>query len=476
MKKIKISDLKLVSGVKFGTSGVRGPVVDMTDEVCYAYCTAFLKIVSSGEKNVVLGHDLRPSSPRLSSACIAAIQDFGLNVVYCGALPTPALAFYAAKLGGPAVVVTGSHIPFDRNGIKFYRANGEITKVDELAIDNCSVELPDRIGINPLPQIEPTARELYLNRYVNFFGVDSLSALKLGVYEHSSVARDLLTDIIKKLGATVISLGRTNQFVPIDTEAVRSEDVVLARRWAEEYKFDAILSTDGDSDRPLIGDENGEWIKGDLVGILCARYLNAQTVVSPVSSNTIIEKVGWFNHVVRTRIGSPFVISAMKGGDGITVGFEANGGFILGNEIKIGDKVLEALCTRDALLPMLTLLTSIKEKSCKMSKLIGDLPRRYTASSRLESVSSCFSSGLISRCVHDFDYAVSILAPDLKCKMTLDTTDGFRAIFDNGDIVHLRPSGNAPELRCYTESDSSERAAELCVQCLQRINKIVINN
>ncbi|MFM2167539.1 MAG: hypothetical protein RIS79_1910, partial [Verrucomicrobiota bacterium] len=168
MKKIKISDLKIVSGVKFGTSGVRGPVVDMTDEVCYAYCTAFLRIVSSGEKNVVLGHDLRPSSPRLSSACIAAIQEFGLNVVYCGALPTPALAFYAAKLGVPAVVVTGSHIPFDRNGIKFYRSNGEITKVDELAIDNCSVELPDRIGINPLPQIEPIARELYLNRYVDF--------------------------------------------------------------------------------------------------------------------------------------------------------------------------------------------------------------------------------------------------------------------------------------------------------------------
>jgi phosphomannomutase len=376
---------------------------------------------------------------------------------------------HAASLGLPALVVTGSHIPFDRNGIKFYRAEGEISKADEETMLKAIVKLPAEINIAPLPAIDLTAREAYVRRYVNYYGVGALAGIRLAVYEHSSVARDVLREILEALGATVISLGRTDTFVPIDTEAVRPEDVVQARCWAAEHQFDAVLSTDGDADRPLLGDESGTWLRGDVVGILCARYLQADTVVTPVSSNTALEKSGWFKSVARTRIGSPYVIAGMANGKGVVVGYEANGGFLLGTDVERGGRKLSALPTRDAILPMVSLLSMARERRSRLSDLLDDLPQRFTASDRLQEFPTEHSQELLVRLQVDTDYAAALLAPASGGIVAVDTTDGFRASFANGDIVHLRPSGNAPELRCYAESDLQQQAESLCATCLAGI-------
>ena len=243
------------SGVRFGTSGARGLVADMNSEVCFAYTSAFLKAISVVSGRVALAIDLRPSSPEIAAACAAAIRYAGLSVDYCGAIPTPALAAYAEAKGIPGIMVTGSHIPFDRNGIKFYAATGEITKTDEARIADAVVSIPCDGLTMTLPEVNRGAYQNYLDRYLQFFPDQCLAGMKLGFYEHSSVARDLLRELLQSLGAEVVSLGRTDQFVPIDTEAVSDADVQQARRWAEQYAFDAILSTDGDGDRPLLGDE-----------------------------------------------------------------------------------------------------------------------------------------------------------------------------------------------------------------------------
>jgi phosphomannomutase len=133
--RFSVSQMMRFSGLSFGTSGARGLVTEMTAEVCVAYTLAFLRMVSATPgTRVARGIDLRPSSPTIATACIAAIRYAGLDVAYCGALPTPALAFYAQEEGIPAIMITGSHIPFDRNGIKFYRSTGEITKADEASV------------------------------------------------------------------------------------------------------------------------------------------------------------------------------------------------------------------------------------------------------------------------------------------------------------------------------------------------------
>jgi len=473
MKMSRFEEIMTRSGVLFGTSGARGLVADMSDALCYTYATAFLQSVAGAADQVLVGHDLRPSSPRIAAACAAAIRDCGRQLVYAGALPTPALAFYAAQLGAPAIVVTGSHIPFDRNGIKFYRAEGEISKADEQAMLNALVSLPDAVTPVALPLADPLASEAYLRRYLDFFEPGALAGLRVAVYEHSSVGRDVLRRILEGLGAQVLALGRTDTFVPIDTEAVRPQDVAQARQWAGEHSFDALLSTDGDADRPLIGDENGVWLRGDVVGILCAQYLQAQVVVTPVSSNTAAEKCGAFRAVARTRIGSPYVIAGMEAalaqGDALVVGYEANGGFLLGSDVVQKGRHLSALPTRDAVLPMLALLCMARERACKLSALTQDLPARYTASDRLQDFATHKSQRLIQQLLAAPAALALTLAPQAGAVMQTDQTDGLRVTFESGDIVHLRPSGNAPELRCYAEAETPARAQLLCDACLAQV-------
>lgn len=466
-----LRDLSNQSDVRFGTSGVRGRVADMTDEVCYAYTQAFLNAVPADARQLVVGHDLRPSSPRIAAACIQAILDSGRSVVFAGALPTPAVAHYGAVNRMPGIIITGSHIPFDRNGIKFYHADGEIDKADEQAILNAAIAVPAPLAPAPLPALDPAPLNAYISRYTDFFGAQALAGASVALYEHSSVARDVLRTILEALGAQVLSLGRTDTFVPIDTEAVRPEDIAQALAWADEHRFDAILSTDGDADRPLIGDEHGTWMRGDVVGILCAQVLKADVVVTPVSSNTAVEQCGAFRQVVRTRIGSPYVIAGMQAAtDGTTVvGYEANGGFLLGTDIRNERAVLSALPTRDAVLPMLALLTLARASGRPMSALASALPSRFTASDRIQQVPTEASRRLIDILARDDAQAAQLMAPDCGPVLARDSTDGLRLTFTTGDVLHLRPSGNAPELRCYAEAATQARAQELCLACLARV-------
>ncbi|EEJ7452690.1 phosphomannomutase, partial [Salmonella enterica subsp. enterica] len=110
------------------------------------------------------------------------------------------------------------------------------------------------------------------------------------------------------------------------------EDREKARSWAKEFDLDAIFSTDGDGDRPLIADEAGEWLRGDILGLLCSLALDAEAVAIPVSCNSIISSGRFFKHVKLTKIGSPYVIEAfneLSRSYSRIVGFEANGGFLL---------------------------------------------------------------------------------------------------------------------------------------------------
>ena len=340
-----------------------------------------------------------------------------------------------------------------------------------------TVDLPDAAieTAKDMLVINPTVKAHYIQRYIDFFQNAQIRGLRIAIYEHSSVARDILHEIFSALGAEVISLGRSEGFVPIDTEAVRAEDVVQAQQWAKQHDFDAIVSTDGDADRPLIGDENGQWLRGDIVGILCAKFLSADVVVTPVSSSTLTEKSGWFKHVVRTKIGSPYVIDAMQKsqtGKQNVVGFEANGGFLLGSDVVYGHRVLKALPTRDAILPILSLLSLSRQTQQPVSALIESLPSRYTASDRLQSFSTALSAQLIGALDRDNQIILTLMSANSGKIASIDRTDGFRVIFDNGDIVHLRPSGNAPELRCYAEAETQAKAESLCHTCLSNLKRM----
>lgn len=489
IQSISVRDLMAQSGVAFGTSGARGEVVAMTDRICFAYTVGFLQhLRDEGEfapgQRVALAGDLRPSTPRILVACAEAVRSLGGEPVFCGYVPTPTLAAYAFAQGIPSLMVTGSHIPDDRNGIKFYRCAGEVLKDDEAGIIGQAVALdpalfgPDDQLIAPAPLSPVTdVTADYVARYTGFFGPDALAGLTIGVYQHSAVGRDVLVQIVEALGGKPLVLGRSEKFIPVDTEAVRPEDIVAARGWAAEHGTDAIISTDGDSDRPLLANEAGEWLRGDRLGILCAQVLRADHVVTPVSSNTALELIGQFAHVARTRIGSPYVIAAMNAalaaGGARVCGYEANGGFLLGSDIIVDGRALTALPTRDAVLPILAALVASR-KAGGLIALEAALPARVTYSDRIQAFPPADSMRLFAY-LQDDDAAVraarlaDYFAGPHGGLAAVDLTDGIRMTMADGVVVHLRGSGNAPELRCYTEADDAAAAVEANATALRTV-------
>ncbi|MUH02686.1 phosphomannomutase [Bombella sp. ESL0387] len=486
---MKISRLMQDSGVSFGTSGARGLVSDMTDQVCFAYVQGFLSYLGTiGEfksgKEVALAGDLRPSSPRILQACIAAIEFSGGKPVFCGYIPTPALSYYAYAKKIPSLMVTGSHIPADRNGIKFNRAEGEFLKSDEVKMGEQDIAIPSHLfdqagNLLEVPMLpEPlSVEEEYIKRYKFFFGEKALSGMNVGVYQHSAVGRDILTKIISSLGGKALPFGRSDSFVSVDTEAVREEDVAIAHHWASENAVDAIITTDGDSDRPLMADEHGKWLRGDLLGILAVECLEAKGVATPISSNTALEDKHPNISIERTKIGSPYVIEAMntliEQEVSPAVGYEANGGFLLGTPVYRKGKKLEKLPTRDSVLPILCALAASQNSDKSLSALVGDLPNKYTASDRIKDVPTAFSKKKLASLRDDISSGMKELGFLDLCGnvKSLNEVDGIRVTFDSGDIVHLRPSGNAPELRLYIESYSEERVQFLLSNGLQFLSR-----
>lgn len=462
------------SGIKFGTSGARGLVADFTPDVCNAFALSFLDAMKKSFtfKRVAVAIDNRPSSPEIAGSVCGVVESFGFEVDYYGVLPTPALALQAMKDKIPSIMITGSHIPFDRNGIKFYTPNGEITKDDEKNIlNNTNTFHPRETN---LPKIKQTATNNYMNRYAHFFGNQCLSGLKIGIYEHSSAGRDLYAKLFTTLGADVTTLGRSDEFIPIDTEAVADIDKKRAKEWIKEYSFDTIFSTDGDGDRPLIADENGQWLRGDIVGLLTAKYLKMEALAVPVSCNTAIEKSNLFKEVIRTKIGSPYVIEAFNDLKMYKsfAGFEANGGFLLGSMLQNDENILDALPTRDALLPFIVLLSQVVKENTTLSKLTAALPQRFTSSDRIQEFPREDSMKLIEKGLSDIQNLLKSFALENLKVTDINTIDGLRLTLDNDTIIHLRPSGNAPELRCYCESDNQVLADDLVKQVLDTIKII----
>ena len=441
---------------RFGTSGLRGLVSELTPDLVRAHVAAFLRACPVGS-GLFVGCDLRESSPRIVADVVAAARAAGVDVTDCGAVPTPALALAAMGAGAAAVMVTGSHIPADRNGLKFYTPKGEITKSDETAILAALGGTGGQGGgAGVLRRLAVGAA--YRDRYVGAFGKRALAGRRIGVWSQSAVGRDLLAETLAALGAEVVEIGRSATFIPIDTEAIGPDHRAMLREGVLAQGLAAMVSTDGDGDRPLVVDDTGAIVPGDVLGQITARALGAEVVVTPVSSNTGVDGMG-FARVLRTRIGSPHVIAGMDSADGArVVGYEANGGFLLGFAAEGPAGPLPALMTRDSLLPIVVPLIAAGHEG--LAALVRRGPQRFTAADRLEGVATDRSAALIDRLTRDPAARAGCLgafgAPE-----GIDTTDGLRMRFASGRILHLRPSGNAPELRVYSEAEDPAQAAAM---------------
>ncbi|MBN1467812.1 MAG: phosphomannomutase [Fusobacteriaceae bacterium] len=496
---ISIEELMKKSDVKFGTSGIRGLVKNMTDFVCYTYTIGFLKYledkneIKKNKTKIAIAGDLRPSTDRIMTIVAKAVTDMNYIPLNCGKLPTPAITYYGIENNIPSIMVTGSHIPEDRNGIKFNKPDGEILKDDEQLILKLIVNIPDNLFIEEKyinlfdnsfseSSIQSHVENIYIKRYLDFFPENSFNEKSIGLYEHSSVTRDLMYKILSSLGAKVTKLGYSDIFIPIDTEAVREIDVKLIKNWILENEFDTIVSTDGDGDRPLISDENGKLLRGDISGILCAKYLQADSVSVSVNCNTAVEKGNFFKNVKKTKIGSPYIVKSIleeiNKGFKTVVGYEANGGFFIGSEINSNNGILNPLPTRDAIISQLCILMLSREQKKSISQLVLELPQRFTLSSVIKNIQPEQSRKIINLFSKDDVKELSKITKEYFGNnfgkiIAFDRIDGIRIIFDDSQILHIRASGNAPEFRCYNEAANEKQAKELNNICLEVIRKII---
>lgn len=477
--------------IKFGTSGIRSLNTLLTDKVCYVYTFAFLRYLENTQQitknsRIILAGDLRSNTDHILEIINQAIIDDGYLTNYCGKIPTPALCNYSIQENCPGIMVTGSHIPADMNGIKYYKKDGEILKIDEkkillqsFALDETLFDQSEHIKkltSTPLT-ISTAAYNAYLNRYLDFFPANCLQGLKIGLYAHSSVAIKPLHYLLQTLGATVTPFGDAATFHPIDTEALAKSDIELAEQYISKYGFNCIVSTDGDGDRPLVTDEYGQWVHGDIVGMICAHILNAKYVVTPLTCNSSIDLISQFTAIYRTRIGSPYVIEKMneliEKGCKDVIGFESNGGVLVGTSLNLHHKTINALPTRDSILPILSILFYINQKKITISNLINTFCYVYTISDSIKQVSPEISQALFQQLKSD-PININQLLNIKQAILDVDITDGLRVRFNNNTIVYLRQSGNAPELRCYTEAKTKKQAKELNEHCINSIKSWMI--
>ncbi len=573
--------------LQFGTSGRRGQVIHLTQLEVFINAVAELEFLLSLPKadggNVkgdtfFYARDLRPSSGayvpeqqgrgELAQTIEQAIIYAGLKPVNLGQIPTPALTCYALSQGKGSIMVTGSHIPYDRNGYKTNTSKGELLKQHEQPINEQVKQVRQRFyqqafadslfsengnfksGSTPLSQEYASAAEAYRQRYLHFFGSTALSGLRLLAYQHSAVGRDMLVEILSDLGADVVPVGRSETFVPIDTENMDAQQLAVIQQLVDQAvtthgKFDAIVSTDGDSDRPLILGIDPQtaqvrFFGGDLVGMLTAELLGADAVVVPISSNDGIDR-GSLKDIVepKTRIGSPFVITGMEQAlarcKQAVCGWEANGGFLTGSDIHWQGRVLTALPTRDAVLPILAVLYLAKRDAVTLADLFARLPKRYSRAGLIKQFPRMLGLEIVKRLSPTNELIKTVIyshvitneheasrplllerdgvrssnqdftflnAANLEMSGTsedsseldaikqqlaqvfsdaagfggitrINYTDGVRIYFDNGDVAHIRPSGNADELRCYAVADSQQRADDIAAMAVAEPNGLL---
>jgi phosphomannomutase len=507
----------------FGTSGRRGKVVDLTQLEIYLNALAELTYLQSlplAEGGIRQGDefyfasDLRPSSSEfvpqeegrgeIAQAIVRAIGDAGMQAVNLGRIPTPALASFAFSRHKGSIMVTGSHIPFDRNGYKTNSSRGELLKQQEAPINEQVSQIRERLyqqpwdqslfdahgmlkcGHQELPAEHGEARAAYIERFTSFFAGSSLKGKRILVYQHSAVGRDLLVEILQQLGAQVVKGGRSDTFVPIDTENIDADQLAVMQRLADEAAassgpLHAVVSTDGDSDRPLVLGVDPvtalvQFFGGDLVGMVVAEYLQADAVVVPISSNDAIDR-GNLAPVVepKTRIGSPFVIAGMEAalakGKKRVCGWEPNGGFLTGSPIARNGAILQPLLTRDAGLPILGVLFAAEQCGLSLIDLFARLPSRFSRAALLKHFPRATALKIVSRFSPSDAHSAEAIRKDLALFFTpalgfdtirhVDYTDGVRILFANGEVAHVRPSGNADELRIYAVADTQSRADEI---------------
>jgi phosphoglucosamine mutase len=350
----------------FGTDGVRGVanIEPVTAETALKLGRAAAHVFSSqgarnpgGRPKIVIGKDTRLSGYMLENAMVAGITSLGVDALVIGPLPTPGVAYITRSLRADAgIVLSASHNPYEDNGIKFFRHDGY--KLD----DEIEARIEDLVFSGEIENIRPTATKIgkafriddALGRYVEFAKQSfprgrSLESLRVVVDCANGAAYKSTPCILQELGADVRVFHNkpTGTNINADCGSTHAEEI---QRLVRENGAHVGITHDGDADRALLCDENGEVVDGDeimaiaAVDFLGSGRLDGRTLVATVMSNFGLDETlaAHGGRVLRTKVGDRYVIEAMLR-DGFNVGGEQSGHMIFRDFATTGDGIVSAL-------------------------------------------------------------------------------------------------------------------------------------
>lgn len=442
----------------FGTNGIRGVFSeDFTLEFVHDMTLAIGTYFEKGP--ILIGYDGRESSPVICKVVSSALNSIGLDCNVAGLVPTPCLEFAVKTLGySGGIMITASHNPPQYNGIKPAAKDGvEISREDELVIEDIYLQKnwktnPEKWGTTGK---EDKAIETYLRGIIS--QVDS----KLIESKNFKVVLDLGN------GAQAVTAPEFCRLLQCQTFLVNENiDGTFPGRGSEptpqnlsqlsqtvkDNNADLGIAFDGDGDRSIFCDNNGDILTGDKSALLLTQHILKKNpdslVVTCLNSGSNIEELAekFNSKVIRTKVGSVEVSRKMVPTDAL-IGFEENGGFMYGKHNQVRDG-----CMTLAL--MLDLLASGKS----LSDEITTLPPSFTTKDKV----SCSAENvpkLISTLKEEFPNS--------------DTTDGIKILIDSKNWVMIRPSGTEPIVRVYAEAESQDKLDSLMSEYLQKVTSII---
>ena len=363
-------------GKLFGTDGVRGIAnKDLTPELAYKLGRIGGHFLTKGKERpkMVVGMDTRISGDMLEGALSAGLNSAGVDVLYLGILPTPAVACMIKILNADGgVMITASHNPVEYNGIKFFNEQGlKLTDETEDAIEEY---LLNNIDIDYRPVSGEIGRKILVenptDRYKDFLKKTvnvSLEGMKIAVDCGNGAVYKAAPELLSELGATVYVVHNDPNGVNINVEC-GSTKVEEVQKLVLETGADVGLSFDGDADRLIAADENGNIVDGDHVLAICGTHmkengkLKSNAVIGTVMTNMGLD-VCLKEHsidIIKTKVGDRYVLEEMLKG-GHSIGGEQSGHIIF----------LDYNTTGDGLLTALQLLSVVKERNTRLSELAG---------------------------------------------------------------------------------------------------------
>ena len=432
-------------GRLFGTDGVRGIAnTELTCNRAFDIGRAVATVLTEGCRRrpvFVIGGDTRASTAMLSAAVCAGLCSVGADVIDLGVIPTPAVSFLIGKYKADAgIVISASHNPFEYNGIKVFGGNG--CKLPDLLEEQVESLVLDEVGEFPTPSGNDVGHITYEGNCVRDY-VDhvkstvmySLDGLKVAVDCANGASSRTAETLFTELGAKVVMLSDKPNGVNIN-DACGSTHLEALSEYVKSHKdIDCGVAFDGDADRCLFVDENGNEIDGDRVMAICSLdllsrgRLNNKTVVGTIMTNLGFQKFCEANGIrfIAAKVGDRFVLEEMLLGD-FSFGGEQSGHIIFRDFAATGDGQLTAV----------QLLSLMRRSGKKLSEL-----------------ASCMT--------HYPQVIVNIkVSPEGKLKFYTDPTvneaigDAKKELGSDGRIV-VRPSGTEPLIRVMVEGLDNEK-------------------